>query len=63
MAMFKNDALNVSDRQRRQKLMLHQILNVYPHINFMNIGLSIDQKLNVRRESLKAIYYSTNNYQ
>ena len=38
---FKQDAFHVGDRQRTPKLILHKVLHVYPHINFINKGMPI----------------------
>ena len=45
---FFRDSFNVGVRQIIQKLILHQILYVYPSINFMNKGMSIVQKICLR---------------
>ena len=44
---FLHDALHIRVRKRRQTLILHKVLDVNPHINFMNKGMSIFQKLHV----------------
>ena len=46
--LFFHDTSHVGVRQRSPKLFLHTILVVYPRINFINKGLSIVQKLDVR---------------
>ena len=43
-----NNGLYVGITQIIPKLILHGIMDIYPCIKFMNIGLSIFQKLNVR---------------
>ena len=43
--VFLHATLNVRVSQRRKKLILHKIINIYPHIIFMNKGISIVQKL------------------
>ena len=43
-----NDAFHVGGRRIIQKLVLFQILDIYPRIVFINKGLSIFQKLRVQ---------------
>ena len=47
LIFFLRHALCVGVRQRRQRLILHTIHDVYPRINFMNKELSIFQKIHV----------------
>ena len=61
-SIFLHNILRIVVRQRIQKLILHQILNAYPQISFMNKSLSVVQKLYVLCESLKFIQYSINSY-
>ena len=43
LRFFKYGAFHVSVSHRRPNLILHTITKVYPHVNFMNKGLSIVQ--------------------
>ena len=43
-----HDAFHVGVRQRIPQLILHTILVVYPRICFMNKGLSIVQKVDMK---------------
>ena len=56
--MFLHDAFNFGVVQRIQKLISHQILDIYPHISFINKGLSIVQKLWVLFDTLKVIWFN-----
>ena len=60
MQFFSYDTFHFSARQRIEKLILHQILYVYPHIGFINKEMSIFQKLCVRCDSLKLILFGIN---
>ena len=55
-----HDTFHVGVRQRIQKLILHQIRDLYPHICFINNGLQIYRKLYVQCDSLKVIFFSIN---
>ena len=50
---FLNNAFHVSVRQRVRKSVLYQILDIYPHISFMNKGLSVVQKLHMKYDYVK----------
>ena len=49
--VFLHYAFHLGVWQRSQKLILHQILDIYQRISFMDQGLSIVQKLHVRRDT------------
>ena len=49
-------------RQIIPKLILHKILDVLPHIHFMDKGLSIVQKIHVRCDAYLVIWLSINRF-
>ena len=59
-SQYLNLTFHFAVRQRRQKLILHQILDAYPRIDFINKGLSIFQKPHVRCDYLKVIWFIIN---
>ena len=63
IAIFLHDAFHFCDRQRSQKLILHQIIDAYPRIGFINKGLSIAQKIRVRFDSLEVILFGVDSNQ
>ena len=58
---FHKDTLNFDVRQRTINLILNQIINEYPRIGIINIGLSFIQKLHIRCNSMKLILFAMNN--
>ena len=44
---FSHDAFHIVARQTSQNIILHQILDIYPHIRFITKGLLIVQKMHV----------------
>ena len=57
---FIHDSFHFGVRQRIQKLILHQILNIYPRIKYINKGILIVQKLHVQYDALKFVWYGIN---
>ena len=60
LQFFLHDTFYVHVRQRIQKFILYQILNLYPHIIFIHKELSIVQKLHVWCDSLNMIIFGIN---
>ena len=54
--LYSHSTLHFGVRQRSKKIILHQILDEYPRINFINKGLSIVQKLHFRCDSLDVFF-------
>ena len=52
LCFFKHDSFRFGVRQRIQKMILHQILDVYPHISFIDKGMTIVHKMHMRCDSL-----------
>ena len=60
LQMFLHNALHFGVRQRIQKLILYQILDINSCISFINKGVSIFQKPYVQCDALKVIWFGIN---